>query len=199
MQQLCEVPCVILAGGKSSRMGEDKALLPFGGFETLSEYLHVKMSRIFSEVYISTKSKDKFDFQANFIEDLRISEDSAPTVALLSCCEYLKSDSLFVISVDTPFVTKETILKLINSSDGYDITVASTCSGMQPMCGVYSTKLKETFQKMVEDKNHRLGKLIKNSNSKLITCESEDEFMNLNYKDEYNKAVRIADESNTFR
>ena len=39
--------CVILAGGKSSRMGRDKTLLPFGGFATLTHYGAHKFGRIF--------------------------------------------------------------------------------------------------------------------------------------------------------
>jgi len=63
------IPCVIFAGGKSSRMGENKALLPFAGFETLTEYQYTRLSKIFSSVYISCKDKSIFSFDANFIED----------------------------------------------------------------------------------------------------------------------------------
>ena len=46
--------CVILAGGKSSRMGQDKTLLPFGGFKTLTHYEVAKFSKVFEEVYVSS-------------------------------------------------------------------------------------------------------------------------------------------------
>ena len=49
--------CVILAGGKSSRMGQDKTLLPFGGFETLTHYQASKFSKVFDEVFISSKNQ----------------------------------------------------------------------------------------------------------------------------------------------
>jgi molybdopterin-guanine dinucleotide biosynthesis protein A len=44
--------CVIFAGGKSSRMGEDKSLLPFGTFSSLAEYQYNRLSNIFDIVYI---------------------------------------------------------------------------------------------------------------------------------------------------
>ena len=47
--------CVILAGGKSSRMGQDKTLLPFGGFVTLTHYQVAKFSKVFDEVFVSSK------------------------------------------------------------------------------------------------------------------------------------------------
>ena len=58
--------CVILAGGKSSRMGRDKALLPFRGFDSMTEYQIDKFKNHFKKIYISTKNRDKFHFKANF-------------------------------------------------------------------------------------------------------------------------------------
>ena len=56
------VSAVIFAGGKSSRMGEDKSLLPFGTYTTLAEYQHAKLSKLFYKVYLSAK-KNKFIFK----------------------------------------------------------------------------------------------------------------------------------------
>ena len=63
-----KMPAVLFAGGRSSRMGQDKALLPFAGFKTLSEYQYRRLSEIFEKVYISSK-EDKFDFQADILFD----------------------------------------------------------------------------------------------------------------------------------
>ena len=57
---------VILAGGKSSRMKQDKALLPFGDTNSLAEFQYRRLSKIFSKVYISSKN-NKFDFDVNII------------------------------------------------------------------------------------------------------------------------------------
>jgi len=60
---------IIFAGGKSSRMGRDKALLPFGEYSTLCEYQYQRLAKIFETVHISTKEA-KFDFDAPLIYDL---------------------------------------------------------------------------------------------------------------------------------
>jgi len=116
------IPCVILAGGKSSRMGEDKSLLPFGGFETLIEYQYNKLSKIFSKVYISTKS-NKFNFKANLILDNQII--SSPMVALDSIFSELKDNKIFIITVDSPFIELESINRLISKSDEFDTVIAT--------------------------------------------------------------------------
>ena len=81
---MIEIPCVIFAGGKSSRMGRDKSLLPFGGFETLTQYQYERLKKIFANVYISCKNRSKFDFDANFIEDDADFNTYAPTSGFIS-------------------------------------------------------------------------------------------------------------------
>ena len=54
------LPCVIFAGGKSSRMGRDKALLPFGGEPTLAAYQFTRLSPLFPATYLSAKTAEKF-------------------------------------------------------------------------------------------------------------------------------------------
>lgn len=67
--------CVILAGGKSSRMGRDKTLLPFGGFATLTHYGAHKFGRIFERVFVSSKF-EKFDPPLLLIKDADAEEIS---------------------------------------------------------------------------------------------------------------------------
>ena len=53
---MIDTPLVIVAGGKSSRMGRDKALLPFGGYSSLAQFQYQKFLPIFEKVYISCKN-----------------------------------------------------------------------------------------------------------------------------------------------
>jgi len=64
------LPLIIMAGGKSSRMGSDKALLPFSTFPTLTEY-QLQRFKPFESIHVSAKNSAKFHFDASFIEDIR--------------------------------------------------------------------------------------------------------------------------------
>ncbi len=181
------IPIVILAGGKSSRMEKaDKALLPFGGYNTLSEFQYHRLSACFKRVYISTKL-DKFNFKANFIKDNN--ETFAPTIALLSIFEELKEDRIFLISVDTPFIKIETIKEIINF--GSEIVVAKSPNGVEPLCGIYSKNIIPKIKEMIDSDNHKLNYLIKNSDSSFIEFKDENEFLNVNRVDDYNKALKL--------
>ena len=115
-----DIPCVILSGGKSSRMGKDKSLLPFRDSESLIKYQYDKLSKIFKNIYISTK-EDKFNFQANLIFDT--TKISSPMVALQSIFQNLEFENIFIITVDTPLIEESTIRELIIKSQNYDITM----------------------------------------------------------------------------
>ena len=189
------IPCVIFAGGKSSRMGEDKALLPFDVFSTLTEYQYSKLSKIFQNVYISTKNKSKFHFSASFIEDMEeASHIYAPTAGFIAAFKTLSSDAIFVISVDAPFIREETIAELISKDrDIYDATIAKTQRGIEPMCGIYRRSLLNSFLKMQDTNSHKLGLLLKNTHTQYIEFKNEKTFLNLNNPQDYKEALLLLD------
>jgi len=186
------IPCVIFAGGKSSRMGEDKSLLPFGSQKTLTQYQYIRLSKIFKNVYISSKDKTKFNFEAPFIEDIKVDSIYAPTVGFVSIFEKLKDERIFILSVDSPFVEKDEINKILsNDSLDVDATIAKTKFGIQPMCGIYHRSLETKFLGMLKTDNHKLGFLLKSSNTTFVEFENDEPFLNLNHLHEYQKALSL--------
>lgn len=186
-------PCILFAGGKSSRMGEDKTLLPFGDFSTLTEYQYSKLSQIFQNVYIVTKNPQKFLFKANFLQDLEIFENSyAPTSGFITAFEKLSYEKIFVLSVDTPFVTATQIEHLFREdADTFDATVAKTPHGIETLCGIYHRSLLPSFWKMHQEKSHKLSLLLHNAKTHYVYFEEETPFLNLNHPQEYQKALLL--------
>ena len=183
------IPCVIFAGGKSSRMLEDKSELAFGGFDTLLEYQYRRLESLFSEVYVSTK-KEKLPFTCNIIRDS--SDVFAPTIGFVSLFHTLPNERIFVISVDTPFVDAALIAKVIqDDGSSVDATIVKTAKGIHPLCGIYHRSLLEPFTKMLHEDNHKLGMLLKASTCKYVTCSDEKKLMNLNYPSEYKEALTL--------
>ncbi|MEA3371155.1 MAG: molybdenum cofactor guanylyltransferase MobA [Campylobacterota bacterium] len=189
---MLDIPCVIFAGGKSSRMGEDKSLLPFSSFKTLTEYQLSRLSKIFKTVYISTKDKNKFDFDAAFIEDVKTDDVYAPTAGFAAIFKHIKEDRFFALSVDSPFVNAEEIDRILEAdSDELDAVIAKTDFGTHPMCGIYHRSLEPAFLEMLENDNHKLGFLLKNSQTKFIYFKDEKPFLNLNHPHEYKEALKL--------
>ncbi|WP_310442188.1 molybdenum cofactor guanylyltransferase MobA [Sulfurimonas sp.] len=187
-----DIPCVIFAGGKSSRMGEDKSLLPFGTFNTLAEFQLSRLSKIFKTVYISCKEKSKFNFQADFIEDIKTDLTYAPTAGFIAIFEHLTSESFFAISVDSPFIGENEIEKIVLADNAdADATIAKTPNAIQPMCGIYHRSTSEKFSYMSKENSHKLGFLLKSSNTVFVDFEDEKPFLNLNHPHEYQEALQL--------
>lgn len=183
------LPCVIFAGGKSSRMGQDKSLLPFGNYPSLAQYQYERLSKLFSDVYISAKNRDKFNFNPQVIED-PLESAFAPTAGFVAVFERLKNERIFVLSVDTPFVD-ETIIQMLLDADTihYDAVISKTPSGTHPMAGIYHRSLLEQLQRMLHEGDHRLGKLLSSVRTRYVQFPKEELFSNLNHPNEYEEAV----------
>jgi len=183
-----DIPAVIFAGGKSSRMGRDKALLPFGGYDTLTQYQYQKLKEIFEKVYISTKT-DKFDFEAPLILDTYTI--NSPLGAIVSVLNYTQKPT-FILSVDVPFVTEDIIKKLINSNDINKVaTIAKSPQGLEPLCGVYNPSFIDVAIKSIKHNNHKINYILKTEDINIVKFIDSKPFLNLNYPTDYENALNL--------
>ena len=170
-------------------MGQDKSLLPFGGYPTLAEFQYTRLKKLFSHVAISTKSADKFDFKGSFILDPK-EVDYAPTAGFVSVFKAFDYERIMVLSVDTPFVD-ESVFKTLLDADNEDIdaVIARTATGSHPLCGIYHRSLLGEFERMLREGDHRLGKLLASANTIYVDFNNEELFANLNHPHEYQEAL----------
>jgi len=183
-----EITCVILSGGKSSRMGEDKSLLPFSTSKTLIEYQYQRLKPYFKDIYISSKT-NKFDFiEKDFLILDEDKEIFSPILALYSIFKKLKNQKIFIITVDTPFVSIDSISKLLEESKEYDICVAQT-EKVHNLCGVFSSNISFTIEEMIKKNIHKIFYLIQNNKFLIHKFPNNDEFLNINNQDDYKESL----------
>jgi len=191
MDKRINCPVVILSGGKSLRMGKNKALLPFSGYDTLVEYQYRKLKKIFQEVYISTK-EDKFDFLNDKVRV--IIDDSfiySPMIALQKILNSFIDSYVFIIAVDIPLLKQETIQTLYKSvkQNSYEIVVPVDSNGNRHnLCGFYHTSLIDTIEKLLQKDIHKIGTLIQHAKVNQIDFNDTKEFLNMNEHEQYKKA-----------
>lgn len=176
-------------------MGEDKSLLPFSTSKTLIQYQYERLKPYFKNIYISSKI-NKFDFLE--IDSLILDENQevfSPILALDSIFNKLKNQKIFIITVDSPFVSIETISKLIIESENYDICIAQT-QKTHNLCGIFSSNISKTIKSMIKNDIHKIFYLIKNSKYNIIEFPNNSEFMNINDKEEYIESLYYINKSN---
>jgi len=183
-----KIPAVIFAGGKSTRMGKDKALLPFAGYSSLAQYQYERLGQFFETVYLSAKA-DKFDFDASLISDRY--EISSPLAGIVTVFETLDVEEVFILSVDAPFVNETVIKTLIEKRGKEDnAVIARTPNGLQPLCGIYRRSILPFAQRALQEDRHKLTQLLKEAKSKSVLFKEEALFANLNHPYEYKEALK---------
>lgn len=134
-----EISGVILTGGKSSRLGQDKALLKLNA-ETLLEIMVKKFKRVSSDV-ILVGSK-KAEYPAKLSENVTIVEDiipkRGPLAGILTGLELSQNKYSLVAACDMPFIGLELVKHLMRTADDVDAVVPQSPSGVEPLCALYS-------------------------------------------------------------
>lgn len=180
------IPCVILCGGKSSRMGSDKALLPFP-VEPLAIFMSKKMKKIFPKVYLSLKNPNPFhSYGVDFIQEG--GSEFAPMIGIKEAFEQLESDKIFFISVDTPFITEKVIHTLIAESiEG--VVYAKDNHKEHYLCGVYSRISYDILLNLIKKQDYKMSCFINLLSHKCINFQDPEIFSNLNTHEHYLKAL----------
>lgn len=173
---------LILAGGKSSRMGTDKTLLEFCGAPSITHFLFERLSKHFDNVKVASK-QDKFNPKLPLLID-EFSE-FAPIYVIANLDKYYK-DPVFIIAADTPFVEIDTIKKL--SKQKFQIAIASDGEFIHYLCGFYSPSVAKLARQMIKNGDLRLSNLAKICKFKSVKFQNTQQFFNINTKADYEKA-----------
>lgn len=192
------VSVFILAGGKSSRMGEDKAFLRLGGQSLLERALQLAGS-IACEVKIvggaSEGSKAKFGSYAPVVED--IYPDHGPLGGIHAALAGSQAALNLFLAVDLPFIEPAFLRYLLGVAEESEaiVTVPRTKRWWQPLCAVYRREFGQVAEKsLLEDKN-KVDALFASVKTRIIEEEelaaqgfSAEMFRNLNTPEEWELA-----------
>lgn len=130
------IGCLILSGGKSTRMGREKAMLHIGAVRFLDKLVYEFSS--FSEILISVDKKGRHpQIHYPMVED--VWENAGPLGGLLSGLLKTRADALFVLPCDVPLFSMSLAKKLMTMlSEDVDCVISKTEDGRwQPFCGIY--------------------------------------------------------------
>jgi molybdopterin-guanine dinucleotide biosynthesis protein A len=134
----------ILAGGKSTRMGEEKAFLKLGK-RLLIDHAILTARPLECDIFI-VGSKEKFGAYGRTVND--IFPDAGPLGGIHAALNRSESPLNLVLAVDTPFIRSEYLFDLVNEArhNNAMVTVTKTTDGLQPLCAVYRKEFKDVAE-----------------------------------------------------
>jgi molybdenum cofactor guanylyltransferase len=178
---------LILAGGYSRRMGQDKALLEFHGMPQI-EYIFDLLKKYCVEVFLSKRRDQKTYKHFDCINDGREFSNHGPLGGILSAMrEYPKADWL-VIACDLPFITDETIqtlLTLRNPQKQATAFISIQDALPEPLCAIWEGHAYNSILKLFNEGIHCPRKILIKSNAELLKQNNPHWLDNINTPQEY--------------
>lgn len=154
-----DISGIILCGGLSSRMGEDKGLVSYQGL-ALIEYSISVLIELTDQIFLSTANPVYQKFGYPLIPD--IVESIGPMGGVFSCMSALKVPDYFVLSCDIPHVTADLAKRLLSFANSYDVSVPVTEDNkIHPLFGYYSNRVLPYMKTQIDNKNFRMIDLLK--------------------------------------
>ncbi|WP_187838475.1 molybdenum cofactor guanylyltransferase MobA [Helicobacter pylori] len=186
------VPCVLLAGGKSSRftingVQINKALAPFKSYSSLLEYQYSRLLKLFKQVIISAKKS--YELNAPYLLE-REGDLFSPLFGIHNAFLTLQTPYIFFIPIDTPLVSFESI-KALCGIQNFSVIYAKSHTKEHYLISLWHQSTLNALSYALKTQNYRLSDLIKNASSTAIHFDKEEEFLNLNTLKDYELAVQI--------
>jgi molybdopterin-guanine dinucleotide biosynthesis protein A len=197
-----DVTAYILAGGKSTRMGADKAFVMLGGGDLggrtlLARALEIARS-VTPEVHIVGNSA-KFAAFVPVVED--VYRECGPLGGIHAALRASQTELNVMLAVDLPFVAPALLQYLIKRARQSDttVTVAKTGGRWQPLCAVYRREFADAAEQALRAGRYKIDSLFDPVRTQLIREEelkaagfSSKMFRNLNTREDL-EAVRTED------
>ena len=173
----------ILTGGSSLRFGVDKASYCINGTSFLDQ-IHKNLQADFKTIY--SVGKKPYSERINFIQDFSYSQ--AAIVGIISALRHSIFDWSFIISVDMPLITSETVHALIKENNcGNNLIVPTVNKKLYPLFGFYHQDCLVHFENAFSVKNYILKDILKSVTSSVIDLSHYyEELTNVNTKEHLN-------------
>ncbi len=183
---------LVLAGGKSRRMGRDKALLVRDGQSQLAYAVGV-LGDCVDRVFVSTRADQKDDEERGRFEQLVDSYDGiGPVAGILTALDEHPEVDWLVVACDLPNINIDTIQFLLDARDGEQPFTAysSSYDGLpEPLCAVYHVGCKDIVQQFVDDGINCPRKILIRSETRLLTQANPSALDNINTPDDLQDSV----------
>ena len=178
---------VILAGGKSSRMGVHKGGLMLEGV-TFTENIARELNKLAGDVVVScVETTADVPSWCRRVHD--IYKDCGPLGGLHGAFAGTDCDVMLVSACDTPFVKAELYQYLLDKLENHDGVIAVSEGRTHPLIAVYRRSMADVFEAQLEEENYRIMRALDKAD--VLFCDLPQDMAamarNINTPEEYEK------------
>jgi molybdopterin-guanine dinucleotide biosynthesis protein A len=189
---------IVLCGGKSRRMGQDKGSMSFHGKPMIIHVIET-LTHVADEIVLVLRDKNQADEYKKFLKDLKLTEninfkictdilkDQGPLAGILTGFQHIVSNKAMVLPCDSPFVSEFFVKKMFELSgySDFDAFVPKWSDGrLEPLHSIYKKNSQPVIRKLLEEDILDVKNFITKLDVKFIDVESLDptgrSFFNIN-------------------
>ena len=168
---------IILAGGKSSRMGQDKALIPWQNIPMLKRVYKVA-NKCTEKVYIITSWPQKYQSilptECEWLTELKT---EGPLVALAQGLTQINSNWILLLGCDSPLLNSDIIQTWVSELNQLSpeilALVPKKSQGWEPLCAFYRQEIKIELEKIIYRGDRSFQKLLTEILVKPLSIDSQ--------------------------
>lgn len=200
-----EMKTIILAGGKSRRMGQNKALLPIVG-KSIIQRIVDEFTPVSEEVILIANQPELYsELQTAVLSDVKEFKGDGPLAGILTGFLAAKTPVCVFVACDMPFASSKIgeflIEKLLNSD--YDAIIPSNDGRIHPLFGAYRSRIQPIIKANLLNGKRKVSHLLDEVNVQIVEKQDVPEefqheweycFWNMNTMEDYHKTLELFDQ-----
>ncbi len=145
---------LILAGGKSSRFGKNKALVELDGVRLIERVIRV-MGSVFQRLVILTNTPHEYAYlKLPMIEDLI--KDLGPLGGLYTGLKSISDNAGFFVACDLPFLSEPLIRHMVEIRDDFDVVLPKIDWKIEALHGLYTKRCLPPIKELIDSQEYQI-------------------------------------------
>ncbi len=184
-----QATAIIMAGGKSSRMGRDKTMLPIDD-KPVIKYIFEQLWPRFKQILISSDDIAKYSFLGVEVVPDQVA-GRGPIMGIASALRVSQNDTNFVIACDIPEVDIGLVRRLIKKSRNFDAVLPQTGpSKYEPLFAVYKKSTLAAIDESIIAGNYKILDPLKKCKVNYVKLSRTEQIKNLNTMNDYLQFIK---------
>ena len=181
---------IVLAGGSSKRMGQDKSLLFVDNLPMIEKIVR-QLTGHFREIIIGANDIEKYRFlNLPVVPDLE--KGKGPLMGIYSTLLHSKYEINFVVACDIPDLNMDYITELIREAKCHEIVMPTWGDDkFEPLFAVYNKSILDQVKKLLENGERKISLLFESSDVKYLPMPDAGKwYKNLNTMEDYKNYIK---------
>ncbi|MGB0806993.1 MAG: molybdenum cofactor guanylyltransferase [Salibacteraceae bacterium] len=188
-----DLSVIILSGGRSKRMGQDKGLLKGKEIRFVDQAIMTARS-VSSHIFVSVGAHNKL-FYNNLSEKVivDVKDDLGPLGGIVSVLNHVHTPWFLVLSVDAPFVSTSSIQELWDNKQKAEGIVFESKGRIHPLIGLYNLKTKSKWQAAMSNNKLKITQIVESFHLQKLEAENNhvSHLKNINTPLEYKMEFEV--------